>query len=205
MNKTDNKVAAWFNSLDEKIKATAKELFAEIKMADTTPTNTPAPSYTEVPMADGTVLKVGGDLVAGSELILVTPEGEIPAPEGDLTLADGTIIVAKKEGDKTVIAEVKPAQDMTTQVKDTPVNMEAIEKAIGEKFAAKFSSLESEIVKLKAENDALKLKVSKGAAQLVKTVEVLEAFASVPTAAPIVTPNTINKKDKMFETIFNKK
>lgn len=204
MNKTDNKVAAWFNSLDEKIKATAKELFAEIKMADE-PTDAPAPTFTEVPMADGTVLKVGGELVAGSELILVTPEGEIPAPEGDLTLADGSIIVAKKEGEKTVIAEVKPAEEMKKEGEQAPVNMEAIEKAIGDKFASKFSSLESEIVKLKAENDALKLKVSKGAAQLVKTVEVLEAFASVPTAAPIVTPNTINKKDKMFETIFSKK
>lgn len=204
MNKTDNKVAAWFNSLDEKIKATAKELFAEIKMADE-PTDAPATTFTEVPMADGTVLKVGGELVAGSELILVTPEGEIPAPEGDLTLADGSIIVAKKEGEKTVIAEVKPAEDMKAEQTQAPVNMEAIEKAIGDKFASKFSSLESEIVKLKAENDALKLKVSKGAAQLVKTVEVLEAFASVPTATPIVTPNTINKKDKMFETIFSKK
>ena len=147
---SENKFVHFFNSLSEDMKVKAKELFTTIKTEkfEDAPA---APSFVEVPLQDGTILKVGGELVAGTEVILITPEGEIPAPEGDLILADGSTIVVKKDGEKSVIAEVKPAEEMKKDTKDAPVNMEAIEKAISDKFEAKFSALEKENKRLNKE------------------------------------------------------
>ena len=146
---SENKFVHFFNSLSEDMRVKAKELFTTIKTEKFEDEQKPAASFVEVPLQDGTILKVGGELVAGTEVILITPEGEIPAPEGDLILADGSTIVVKKDGEKSVIAEVKPAEEMKKDTKDAPVNMEAIEKAISDKFEAKFSALEKENKSLK--------------------------------------------------------
>ncbi len=203
---SENKFVHFFNSLSEDMKVKAKELFTTIKTEKFEDEQKPAASFVEVPLQDGTILKVGGELVAGTEVILITPEGEIPAPEGDLILADGSTIVVKKDGEKSVIAEVKPAEEMKKDTKDAPVNMEAIEKAISDKFDAKFSALEKENKSLKAEHEALKLKVSQKAAQLKSTVELFEALSNVETAEPIKTPTKkIEKVDALCSKIFTKK
>lgn len=201
----ENKFVHFFNSLSEDMKVKAKELFTTIKTEKFEDEQKPATSFVEVPLQDGTILKVGGELVAGTEVILITPEGEIPAPEGDLILADGSTIVVKKDGEKSVIAEVKPAEEMKKDTKDAPVNMEAIEKAISDKFDAKFSALEKENKSLKAEHEALKLKVSQKAAQLKSTVELFEALSNVETAEPIKKGERVDAKDEMFKTIFGEK
>lgn len=202
---SENKIIHFFNSLSEDMKVKAKELFTTIKTEKFEDEQKPAASFVEVPLQDGTILKVGGELVAGTEVILITPEGEIPAPEGDLILADGSTIVVKKDGEKSVIAEVKPAEEMKKDTKDAPVNMEAIEKAISDKFDAKFSALEKENKVLKAEHEALKLKVSQKAAQLKSTVELFEALSNVETAEPIKKDKRVDAKDEMFKTIFGEK
>lgn len=202
---SENKFVHFFNSLSEDMKVKAKELFTTIKTEKFEDEQKPATSFVEVPLKDGTILKVGGELVAGTEVILITPEGEIPAPEGDLILADGSTIVVKKDGEKSVIAEVKPAEEMKKDTKDAPVNMEAIEKAISDKFDAKFSALEKENKSLKAEHEALKLKVSQKAAQLKSTVELFEALSNVETAEPIKKGERVDAKDEMFKTIFGEK
>ena len=202
MSNPIDKVVSFFNSLSEDKKVAAKELFAAVKdekFEDPAPAGQ-APSYTEVPLEDGTILKVSA-LEVGGEVILVSPEGEVPAPEGEHKLADGSVLVVKKEGEKAVIAEIKPAAEMK---KDTP-STEATFAAIEEKFAAlKAEALENNKA-LKAELEAVKLKLSKANSMIKQTVEVVEAFASVPTAQPIVKPTqTVNKKDEMFNTLFKK-
>ena len=197
---SENKFVHFFNSLGEDIKKQLKDLVSEVKEEKFE--DTPAtPSYTEVPLPDGTVLKVT-KLEVGGEVIVVTPEGEVPAPEGEMPLADGTILVIKKEGEKSVIAENKPAAEMK---KDAPTQ-DAKFAAIEEKFAAYEVKTSEEIKKLNTEIEGLKLKLSQKSAQLKKTVEVLEAFAAVPTEEPIKKPSTskVDKKDKMFESIFGK-
>ena len=198
---SENKVIHFFNSLSDDMKKLAKDLFTEIKEEKFE--DTPAtPSYTEVPLPDGTVLKVT-KLEVGGEVIVVTPEGEVPAPEGEMPLADGTILVIKKEGEKSVIAEIKPAQEMK---KDEAPTQDAKFAAIEEKFAAYEVKTSEEIKKLNTEIEGLKLKLSQKSAQLKKTVEVLEAFAAVPTAEPIKKPvQKVDKKDEMFKTLFGNK
>ena len=132
-----DKVYNFFNSLSEDKKKEVKELFAEIKQEQAQDPNQPAPPATEVPLMDGTVAKVMGDGV-GAEIILVTPEGEVPAPEGEHVAADGSVIVVKKEGEKSVIAEIKPAEDMKAET-----NMNADLKALEDKFNAVFTELKN--------------------------------------------------------------
>ena len=194
-----SKILDFFNSLTEDKKKEVKELFAEIKAEDA-PTQPAAPA-TEVPLMDGTVAKVMGDGV-GAEIILVTPEGEVPAPEGEHVAADGSVIVVKKEGEKSVIAEIKPAEDMKAET-----NMNADLKALEDKFNALFTALETENKALKSELEKVKLNFSKHKAQFVKTVEVVEAMAAIPTDEPAKTPETSikpNKKEEALKRIFGK-
>ncbi len=194
----DNKFVAFFNSLSEDVKKTFKDLITEVKEEkfEDTP-----PSFTEVPLLDGTVIKVT-KLEVGGEVIVVTPDGEVPAAEGELVLADNSILVIKKEGEKSLIAEIKPAEEMK---KDEPKDTSAAKfTEIEQKFASIEAKFSKENKDLKAELESVKLKLSQKSAQLKKTVEVLEAFASVPTAEPIKKPTVVNKKDEMFNTIFKK-
>jgi hypothetical protein len=195
----DNKFVAFFNSLSEDVKKTFKDLITEVKEEKFE--DTPA-SYTEVPLLDGTVIKVT-KLEVGGEVIVVSPEGEIPAAEGELVLADNSILVIKKEGEKSLIAEIKPAAEMK---KDEPKDTSAAKfTEIEQKFASIEAKFSKENKDLKAELESVKLKLAQKSAQLKKTVEVLEAFASVPTAEPIKKPTVkIDKKDEMFKTIFKK-
>lgn len=202
MNKNENKIVHFFNSLDEKVKQTLKSLAAEVKdekFSDMEEGAGQAPSYTEVPLVDGTVVKVTA-LEVGGEVIVVTPEGEIPAPEGEHQLADGTVIVTVKEGEKSVIKEIKPAEEMK---KETPTQ-EAQFAAIKEEFAAFKNEVLEENKKLKSEVEGLKLKLSKSNAMIKNTVEVIEAMAAVPTAEPIKKPEiaaTASKKQRLLDKL----
>ena len=199
----DNKFAAFFNTLSEDVKNTFKGLITENKSENFE--NAPAqPSYTEVPLLDGTVIKVTA-LEVGGDVLVVTPDGELPAAEGELVLADNSILVIKKEGEKSVIAEIKPATEMKKEDKkldDTAAKFDAIKS----EFAALKEESQKANKELKAELEVVKLKLSQKSAQLKKTIDVLEAFASIPTATPIKTPTVKqDKKDDMFKTIFVKK
>lgn len=198
-----NKLVDFFNSLDESIKVKFKSLVAEVKLGDAPPAET-AKTYSEAPLQDGTVLKYTGDkLDVGSEVIIVTPEGEVPAPEGELVLADGSVLVIAKEGELSVVAEVKPAAAMTAETPATPAAFEAIKA----EFAAFKDAVLKEVADLKAENEKLKIKASKNAAQIKDTVLVVEAMANIPTDAPAANPvNTFeNKAHKMLEYLSKKK
>lgn len=194
-----DKVYNFFNSLSEDKKKEVKELFAEIKQEQDP--NQPSAPATEVPLMDGTVAKVMGDGV-GAEIIIVSSEGELPAPEGELVAADGSVIVVKKEGEKSVIAEIKPAEDMKAET-----NMNADLKALEDKFNAVFTELKNENNSLKAEIEKIKLSASKHKAQFMKTVEVVEAMAAIPTDEPAKTHETSikpNKKEEALKRIFSK-
>ncbi len=182
---TENKLADFFNkNLAEPIKEKLKTIIAEFKAetVEVKAAEEPAPateSYNEAPLADGTILKYTGDLAVGAKCLLVTPEGEIPAPEGDLTLADGSTVVIKKEGEDSVIAELKPVEMSTAP---TPAAMEAmINKIVDARFTANEKTIKELLVKL----EATELKLAKKSSQLSELGTVVEAMASIGTAEPI--------------------
>ena len=63
----------------------------------------------EATLADGTVVKVEGELAEGKALLVVTEEGEIPAPEGIHETSDGKLITVDAGGVITAIEE-KPEE-----------------------------------------------------------------------------------------------
>lgn len=186
--------------LAEPIKEKFKTLMAAFQAEKMEDTPAATETYNEAQLADGTILKYTGDLAVGAKCLLVTPEGEVPAPEGDIVLADGSTVVIKKEGEDSVIAEIKPVE-----MKEQPLAAE-VQKAIDEAVNAKFSALEKENKSLKADLEATKLKLSKKSSQLIDLGTVVEAMASVTpkdeTNKSTVNTNKPERLSKRVESRF---
>lgn len=156
----------------------------------------------ETTLQDGTVVKYTGDkLDVGSELILVTPEGEVPAPEGDLVLADGSTVTVAIQDGKSVVATFTPAEaEAEMEAKDIKDVKERVTKIV-----EKFEAQDAEIKGLKNTIEALKLKVSKQAALLTQNTDMLIAFSEVETDEAIENPSTVGtKKTKGIDNFLSK-
>ena len=119
--------------------------------------------FVDAKLVDGTVLKIDGDAIAeGAKVVVVTPDAEIPAPDGEHELEggdkietkDGVIVkyvevgVEPAEGEVEVEAPEAPAIDapmgMDAEVMDM---LKEFVKKMGEKMSQieqSYSSLESE-------------------------------------------------------------
>lgn len=131
--------------------------------------------FVDAKLVDGTAIKVSGDsLVEGAKVVVVTAEGEIPAPDGVHELEDGTK-VETKEGVIAKIEEVvKDAEGEMPEVEkpevevSVPVGMEAemmdmlkdFVKKMGEKMAqmeGQFTELQNDFNSFKKEPAAKKI------------------------------------------------
>lgn len=94
-----------------KIESLLKELFAYSKKTL---------SFTDIKLKDGTCLRTASDsLTQGDTLTLVGKDGtETPAPDGDHTTTDGTVISIKSGVAETITPGTAPA---TADKMDTPV------------------------------------------------------------------------------------
>jgi ppGpp synthetase/RelA/SpoT-type nucleotidyltranferase len=63
--------------------------------------------FVDAKLEDGTEIKVDGELAEGNEVVVVTEEAEMPAPDGVHTLEDGT----KVETEEGVIVDVEKPED----------------------------------------------------------------------------------------------
>lgn len=132
--------------------------------------------FVEAKLEDGTVVKVEGDSLAeGAKVLVVTPDAEIPAPDGVHKLSDGTEIETK-DGMIVTIKEVSgDSEAPAAEVPEAPVaevgmstevmNMlkEFISK-MGEKMSQmeqSYSSLENEFNKFKSEPAGKKIRDGK--------------------------------------------
>lgn len=114
------------STISEKLQA-IRELLG-IKMQEDTPD--PAQAAAETPTEntakakDGTEVKWTGELAAGSEVKIVTPEGEVTPPDGNIELEDGKILTVSA-GKITAITQAaapeqgvgfeKQIEDLTTK------------------------------------------------------------------------------------------
>jgi hypothetical protein len=194
-NKDPKKVEAVKTALAAAEKDSSKTAELKVLLEEAPATE----AYNEAQLEDGTVLKYTGDLAAGAKCVLVTPEGEVPAPEGEHKLADGSIVVIKKEGEDSVISEIKPAAEM----KDQAI-LAAIEKAVEKATKEKFSAFDKENKTLKAELEATKLKLSKKSAQFNDLATVVEAMSKVTSSEPINQPTQTkpNKLSTVYKSRF---
>jgi hypothetical protein len=119
---------------------------------------------------------------------IVTPEGVVPMPVGEYTMANGDMLIVEQEG---IITSIAPAMEEKEEVEveaEKPVMADATPKKVVESVSKEtfFSEIEkiktelmSQVDTLKAENESLKLQLSE----------------NTPAAIPINhNPENVNEK-----------
>lgn len=139
----------------------------------------------EATLEDGTVIKYDTEVLAvGSMVSVVTPDGELPAPNGTHTLSDGTVIEVM---DGKVVA-LTPVEVVAPVEPVAPVS----------DMAVQFSKIEKENETLKSELSNLKSEIEKQS----KEVEAIKSFfkdlLEVPTEKPV---EKVHKVDKTVEIL----
>ena len=107
----------------------------------------------EATLADGTVVKVEGELAEGKALLVVTEEGDIPAPEGIHETSDGKLITVDAGGVITAI-EDKPEEVVEEMAAEEPAAKSYDEDFLG-KIAGLISPINDRIAAIEAKFSAL--------------------------------------------------
>jgi hypothetical protein len=133
--------------------------------------------FIDATLVDGTVVKVEGDsLIEGAKVVVVTPDAEIPAPDGVHELADGTKIETKdglitmvmevmEDVEEGEVPEIPSVEVPAVVISDEVMSMlkEFISK-MGEKMSQmeqSYSSLQNEFNKFKSEPAGKKIRDGK--------------------------------------------
>jgi len=148
--------------------------------------------FVDAKLSDGTAVKVEGDAVAiGAKVLIVTEQGEMPAPDGVHELEGGDKIEVK-DGVITYVEPVNEPAEVEVEagkMKDKPEMMAAeadeiiaILKELVMALEAKYAAVKSEVEDVKAE---------------------LNAFKKQPAAAPIKNGKTdfnkVSKTDDLLD------
>jgi hypothetical protein len=134
------------------------------------PENTPVAepvAMGEAKLMDGTVVKYDTpELVIGSMITVVTPDGEFPAPVGEHTLENGTIITVDETGkvieieakEETPEVVVEPVAPVAMAV--TPEEKQAIMDEVIAMFEPRIKALEDAILVSQSASSELQNKFS---------------------------------------------
>jgi spore coat protein CotH len=172
-----------------------KEQFAELVAQ---PTQTQMETITGTLM-DGTVIEVTSLEVGG----IVTIEG-VPAPVGEHTLSDGTVVVLGENG---AIMEIKPMiEEMPIEatmpkVEDMSAKFSTLENSTNEKFATyetKFASYETKFAEYES-------KLNKATQLIEGLMNLTKTLAETPTGTPdvAVKNNFTETKKKDYSILFS--
>jgi len=157
-------------SVEQKIEL--KELFTfNTPVPVIEPENTPVAEPVvmgEAKLVDGTIVKYDTpELVIGSMITVVTPDGEFPAPVGEHTLENGTVVTVDETG-KVIEIEVKeeetpevivePIAPVTMAV--SPEEKKAIMDEVIAMFEPRLKALEDAILVSQAASSELQSKFS---------------------------------------------
>lgn len=150
-------------------------------------------------LQDGTMIQVTELAVGG----IVTIDG-VPAPAGEHTLEDGTVIVVGENG---AITEIKPKVEIEVEVEAPEMEMAskfaAFESMTSEKFSsyeAKFSAYEQRFAEYEG-------KLSKYMQAMETLMNLTQTLASAPTGQPdaAVKPQQFSEVKKSYDILFSKK
>jgi len=181
-----------FNLVDAPaVEETTTETFVEETVVDVVE----EVAFGEIKTADGSIdLKFPGEEPAiGSEIYVVTEDGDIPAPDGDHDLEGG--ITIKVEGG--VITELYP----TAPEEETELEMP--EEIIDETFDMHEELIKALSAEFKTQIDALKLDFAK---QIEEVKGKVETFSAEPATEKTITTKTNSKKvDLSYEPRDSKK
>lgn len=128
--------------------------------------------FVDAKLVDGTQIKVEGDsLMEGAKVVVVTADGEVPAPDGVHELEDGTKVETKegviarieeKEAPEVEIelqdveVEGPKGSEVQVEVPDQMAEFLALVKDMMEKISEKMKSMEDKVEKMNADFDAFK-------------------------------------------------
>lgn len=120
--------------------------------------------FVDAKLVDGTAIKVSGDgLVEGAKVMVVTEEGEIPAPDGVHELEDGTKVETKEGLIAKIEEAVKEAPEMEGPEVEIEVKKEEMEdevvsllKDLVVKLGEKIASLEGKVEGMSADFNSFK-------------------------------------------------
>jgi len=111
-------------------------------------------TFGEAALVDGTIVKWEGELMEGTAITVVLPEGEVAAPDGIHEITDGTII----ETAGGLVVNIQAMSEIATEDNEFTSEMlnEMVEKALAKYAEAFTATLEG----VKAENEGLKLELA---------------------------------------------
>jgi len=162
-------------------------------------------AFADYKLVDGTVVRVDGDLVAGTAVYVITEDETLPAPDGEHQVEG--VGVVKTEGGKiteVVVAEAPaPAEEVEVAAEITPEVAGEVVSEIAEGYPLVDPAMVEEIVKkhlvsimeeLKAaytEMGKMKEKMASFARQMETMTDIVEKVAELPSEAPKPTASAI--------------
>ena len=167
-------------------------------------------AFADYKLADGTVIRVDGDLVAGTPVYVLTEDETLPAPDGEHTVEG--VGVVKTEGGKiteVVVAEAPaPAEEVAVAAEIAPDTAVEIVEEVKEGYPTLDPAMVEEIVKkhlvsimeeLKAayaELGSMKEKMAAFASQMETMTDIVEKVAELPSEATKPTASAIVEQRK---------
>lgn len=169
----------------------------------------PAATFGEGTLKDGiTVIKWNTpELAVGSMITVVTPEGELPAPEGEHELQDGTKIkVEVKDGSATVTSVESPTPAPAVQAAPSNEMQNVIHQITGfseqiKTFASEKETFASQVAEFKAQAEANKAELETVKAQFAEFVKIVAEVFELPSGNPTEAPRNKFEKPKTTSKI----
>ena len=167
-------------------------------------------AFADYKLADGTVIRVDGDLVAGTPVYVITEDETLPAPDGEHEVEG--VGVVKTEGGKiteVVVAEA-PAAEVAAQEVEIEVSPEGeapeapaaagvglTPEAVQEIVAKHLSAIVEEMkAAMEVEMGKMKEKMASFASQMETMTDIVEKVAELPSEAPKPTASAIVEQRK---------
>ena len=152
--------------------------------------------FVSAKLVDGTEIKVEGDgLVEGAKVVVVTPDAEIPAPDGRHELEDGTkvetkdgvIVAVEEKMEENGYGEPMPEGEPKAKVSDEPIEIEVemleMLRDFVKKMSEKMSNMEQKMSEVESQFSAFKnepaaKKIANGKTDFNKSTNNDDAFQS---------------------------
>ena len=167
-------------------------------------------AFADYKLADGTVIRVDGDLVAGTPVYVLSDDATLPAPDGEHQVEG--VGVVKTEGGKiteVVVAEA-PAAEVAAQEVEIEVSPEgeapeapaaagvgltpeAVQEIVAKHLAAIVEEMKAA---MEVEMGKMKEKMAAFASQMETMTDIVERVAELPTEAPKPTASAIVEQRK---------
>jgi len=167
-------------------------------------------AFADYKLVDGTVIRVDGDLVAGTPVYVITEDETLPAPDGEHQVEG--VGVVKTEGGKiteVVVAEA-PAAEVAAQEVEIEVSPEgeapeapaaagvgltpeAVEEIVKKHLVSIMEELKAA---MELEMGKMKEKMASFASQMETMTDIVEKVAELPSEAPKPTASAIVEQRK---------